>query len=47
MANGPFVFRSGPPKAFRGVRLFLYLLFWMFCGTMILGVIVEMLAPDK
>ena len=44
MPNGFFTFRPGPPKTFRGVRLFLYLLFWMFCAVMVLGVITEMLS---
>jgi hypothetical protein len=45
MPNGLFTFRPGPPKTFRGVRLFLYLLFLMFCAVMVLGVIAEMLSP--
>ena len=45
MPNGLFTFRPGPPKTFRGVRLFLYLLFWMFCAVMVFGVITEMLSP--
>ncbi len=45
MLNGLSLLRPRSVKAFRGVRFFLYLLFWMFFAVMIAGVITEMLAP--
>ena len=47
MPKDLLTFRPGPPRTFRGVRLFLYLLFWMFCAVMVFGVITEMLSPRK
>lgn len=41
MLNDLLLLRAGSPRAFRGIRLFAGLLFWLFVAVMGLGFLVE------